>query len=151
YFEAAWRFKHRAVLSQPQAALSEVAAVKNVSAKYLATVWEALTEKQEATGPMAKLQTLWRELPNPTDGTRNVPTTECQRMRDFVVQIRKKLEPQVSNLRISGVHEGSQSFVLWKNRQYAAYRRTFYKPALQVSADIKSASDPDLAIPANEA
>src|SRR5205085_7813 len=104
----------------------------------------ALNEKQEDVGPMARLQTLWRKLPAPADRTRSVPATDCEQMRDFVVQLRQKLEPQVRNLKISGVHEGSQSFVLWKNRQYAAYRRSYYKPALAV------AGDADLAIPADE-
>ena len=46
YFLAAWRFKHRAALGQPDATLADAAAERKVSPKYLATVWSALTETQ---------------------------------------------------------------------------------------------------------
>src|SRR5688572_6833868 len=63
YFQAAWLFKHREALGRPEAALTDFAADANVSAKYLATVWSMLEDEQEEVGPLAKLQTLWKELP----------------------------------------------------------------------------------------
>ena len=47
YFLAAWRFRHRAALGQPDATLADIAAEDGVSPKYLATVWSALTEAPE--------------------------------------------------------------------------------------------------------
>src|SRR5207247_1857668 len=85
YFLAAWRLKHRAALGQPEATLDEIAAAESISSKYLATVWSALADEAADVGPMAKLQAMWRDLPAP-DGTRSVPTTECERMRDWVKQ-----------------------------------------------------------------
>ena len=66
-------------------------------------------------------------------------------MRDWFKGLRRKLEPPVSNLKIYGVHEGSQSFVLWKNRQYAANRRTYDRKALVAQVD---GGDADLMVPA---
>ncbi len=64
YFYAAWVYKHRSVLGKPRATLADIAAYTHVSAKYLATVWDAL-EKKEEIGPMAKLQAMWNALPVP--------------------------------------------------------------------------------------
>src|SRR5205823_1617338 len=123
------------------------------------------------------LREMWRELPGPNAGGRaeggreslaerddplgrlttakdsrprlGMPTTECRAMRDHVNQLRRKLEPPVSNLKIYGVHEGSQSFVLWKNRQYAANRRTYNRKALVAQVDGETGGDGDLLVPAD--
>ncbi len=150
YFIAAWKFKHRAALGQPNATLEEIAATEGVSPKYLATVWAALNEEQFNVGPMAKLQTMWRELPRPDLKQRDVAKSGCIVISDWIKPLRRKLEPPVKGIKISGVHEGSQSFVLWKNRQYAANRRTYSKAALQVSAADQPAEDSDLAVPIDE-
>ncbi len=39
-------------------------------------------------------------------------------MRDFVVELRQQLTPEVKNLTARGISNGSQPLVLWKNRQY---------------------------------
>ncbi|HMC11755.1 MAG TPA: DUF1592 domain-containing protein, partial [Pirellulaceae bacterium] len=151
YFLAAWRFKQRAALGQPNATLDGIAAADGMSPKYLATVWSALSEEPTDVGPMAKLQAMWRQLPPPESREPEAARGGCVAMRDWVKQLRRKLEPRVFNLKIPGVHEGSQSFVLWKNRQYAANRRAYSKYALQVRGDAdENNADPDLAIPADE-
>jgi mono/diheme cytochrome c family protein len=158
YFLAAWRYKHRVVLGKPDATLAEIAAAENVSPKYLAVVWSSLSEGQFDVGPMAKLQKMWGELPAPSEpGADLLPADEgekaragCVAMRYWVKSLRRKLEPSVKGLKVSGVHEGSQSFVLWKNRQYAANRRTYSKAALQVSTPEQPAENVDLAVPADE-
>ena len=64
---------------------------------------------------------MWNQLPQSAhiDQSR----LGCERMRDFVIQARQRFEPTFDNLRIEGVHKGTQAFVLWKNKQYAAHRR----------------------------
>ena len=42
YFEAAWRYRHRAALGKPAATLADVAAESKISAKYLSLIWEIL-------------------------------------------------------------------------------------------------------------
>ena len=58
YFQAAWRFKHRAALGKPAATLAGIAAEAKVSAKYLPMVWQILEERrsdEQEVGPIAKL------------------------------------------------------------------------------------------------
>jgi hypothetical protein len=66
YFYAAWRFKHRAALGEPNATLAQIAAENGVSPKYLATIWQTLEVQKEDLGPGAKLQALWHALPAPS-------------------------------------------------------------------------------------
>ncbi len=150
YFLTAWKYQHRAALSQPTATLTEIAAAERVSPKYLELLWSALSDEPFDVGPMAKLQRMWRELPAP-NSTHGAPISECVAIRDWIKPLRRKLEPTVKGIKVSGVHEGSQSFVLWKNRQYAANRRTFSNSALQGSTADEPAENPDLAVPTNEA
>ena len=84
YFEAAWRFEHRAESGKPHATLASIAAESKVSAKYLPMVWEILHDK-DAIGPVAKLQALFHALPAP--GGENL-RAGCIEMRNFVVKIR---------------------------------------------------------------
>ena len=74
YFLAAWRFRHREALGQPDASLADLAAEAGLSPKYLATVWSiARPSRPEEVGPIAALQALWRELPAPDDGRSRTP------------------------------------------------------------------------------
>ena len=68
YFQAAWRFKHRAALGKPNATLAAIAADAKVSAKYLPMVWQhpgGTASSRQEVGPIAKLQAMWRALPAP--------------------------------------------------------------------------------------
>ena len=98
YFLAAWRFQHREALGRPEASLADFAAEAGISPKYLATIWSFLTEPAEEVGPIAALQSLWRELPPPGDDGANAARAGCERMRDFVVELRQQLTPEVKNL-----------------------------------------------------
>jgi hypothetical protein len=143
YFQAAWRYQHRAALGQPNATLADIAAAAGVSARYLATVWDILTGPAEELGPIAALQALWKQLPSPLTPT-PLPLGErgrgegdaawagCAQMRDFVVQLRQKLVPEVKNLTAPRMSNGSQQFVLWKNRQFVANRRRYAGGALKL-------------------
>jgi hypothetical protein len=143
YFEAAWRFEHRAALGQPRATLAGVAAGAKVSPRYLGTVLRTL-ETPRTLGPIAKLQAMWRRLPAPSESDPAVVRAGCEAMRDFVVALRKKLVPEVPNLEGGKVNKGSQPLLMWKNRQWAANRRRCDREALVAA---KSA-DPDVALPA---
>jgi len=65
YFVAAWRYRHRAALGKANASLADIAAEHKVSPRYLATIYSALTETNEAIGPLAKLQSMWTRLFRP--------------------------------------------------------------------------------------
>ena len=147
YFLAAWRFEHRASLGRPDAMLADIAAEAKVSPKYLATVWAMLADTPDAVGPIAKLQAMWRELPAANAKEPDAARAGCVAMRDWVVELRQKLQPEWNNLRLKRVGEGSQPFILWKNRQYATHRMTYEPAALQVEGAV---SDDDAASEADE-
>lgn len=147
YFQAAWRFRHRAALGSPTATLQTVAADAKVSARYLELVWNALNAPNIKAGPIAKLQEMWKALPQPERGRANAERAACEAMRDWTAGLRKKLAWKFSNLRVpGGFSDGGQCFVLWKDRQYASHRRLLNPSALQTGGAPKS----DLYIPKEE-
>ncbi len=154
YFVAAWHYQHRAKFGNRGATLASVAAQQKVSAKYLQAIWAALNDTKEKVGPMARLQTMFRELPAPKGANSSGETVRqaAAAMRDYVVHIREKIVPDVPNLTAPPIERGSQTLVMWKNRQMAANRRRFDPKALQVeglpSPDEKSAAAATAGAPA---
>ena len=154
FFFAAWRYKHRAALGKPTATLAEIATEAGISPRYLAKIWATLTEASEETGPIAALQLWWKELPAPEGKTPEAARASCEKMRDFVVALRAKLVPDVKNLSSPPVHDGSQCFVLWKNRQFVANRMKYRGGALQLKDSGLAAESPAaraMAVPAEKA
>lgn len=125
YFFEAWRFRHREALGLPDATLERFAAEAGLSAKYLTTIWATLNDAPEKVGPTAALQVFWRELPAPDGEQTAVARAGCNRMRDYVVNLRRQLTPEVPNLTARGISNGTQPFVLWKNREYVANRMRY--------------------------
>jgi mono/diheme cytochrome c family protein len=172
YFQAAWRYRHRAALGAPKATQSSIAAAAKISPQYLPLVWTTLTADGEKVGPLAKLQTMWNALPAPSKTAPNSERAGCEAMRDWVIALRKKVAWKFANLRVPrGFSTGGQCFVLWKDREYASHRRMLYPDALQVggaprvqaaparsygrrqqaSQPAAAPVDPDLFVPKDEA
>lgn len=171
YFQAAWRYRHRAALGAPDTTLQTVAAQAKVSPRYLETIWKTLTAPDEKVGPIAKLQAMWNALPKPEKGQPDAARAGCVEMRDWVTALRKKVAWRFPNLRVpSGFSEGGQCFVLWKDRMYATHRRLLNPEALQIGGmpgtrtvpargnrrrsqpqQTADAVDPDLFVPQDEA
>jgi Protein of unknown function (DUF1592)/Protein of unknown function (DUF1588)/Protein of unknown function (DUF1587)/Protein of unknown function (DUF1585)/Protein of unknown function (DUF1595) len=144
YFEAAWRFKQRRA---PRPSLAEFAKSldNGISAKYLATILGTLEDTKQTVGPIALLQAMWRELARLGESER---VDEFERMRDYVVRLRKKIELKHTELSVKGIGEDTQPFLMWRNKQYASGRLSFDLAALQVQGDASDrAADPDLVVP----
>jgi len=135
YFLAAWRFKHRVFLRVPNASLADFAHGTKLSAKYLSTIWTALEGAPESVGPMVKLRALWQALPGPGVGLPDAARAGCEQMRDYVVQLRKKVEPRFLNIVAGKVGASRQPLLIWKDVQYATHRRTFDPAQLQVAGE----------------
>ena len=120
YFEAAWRFKHRAALGKPAATLATLAAEAKISPKYLQTIYPLLGEPG-ALGPVLKLQKLWLALPVPAQA--EALRAKCVEMQDFVVKIREHTAMEFAAPKVAGLPAGSQPLLNWKLKQYAAHRR----------------------------
>src|SRR5262249_61368276 len=89
YFQAAWRYKHRAIFGRPSATLGSIAAEMKVSPRYLPMVWQFLEEQRQEVGPGARLQAMWRERPVPGAKQPAIARDAAVKMRTFVVKIRK--------------------------------------------------------------
>ncbi len=135
YFIAAWCYKHRATVGIPRATLASIAAAEHVSPKYLATIWKTLEETKEAIGPLATLQAMWRAVPAPAGPGAQVPEAEADAMRDYVVRLRKKIEFTYTPIRVKGLGETAQPFLMYRNRQYANNRMNFNRAALRVEGE----------------
>ncbi len=138
YFQAAWRFQHRAIRGEQEITLAEIAAKEGLSPKYLATVWALLSGPPEELGPTAALRLMWKELPAPTlpGSTDPAVRSGCERLREFVARLRQMLVPEVKNLTVRGMNNGSQPLVLWKDRQFVA-NRTRYAPGAALHLRLK--------------
>ncbi len=137
YFQAAWRYKYRAALGQPAATLASVAAQQKVSPRYLAMVWQALEQTKEDVGPLVKLQAMWRQLAvNKPDVARADLVREgCERMREFVVRIRRHTEKLFPTLESPGFSTNFQPIVMYRNGLLAAHRREFDPASLRVAGE----------------
>jgi hypothetical protein len=132
YFLAAWRYKHRQALGQPAATLASIARQTGVSPRYLDLVWQALEQTREEIGPLAQLQTMWRQLPaNQPDVAREA----CVRMREFVVRIRRHTEKLFPTLESPGFSTNFQPIVMYRNGLLAAHRRDFDPASLRVEGE----------------
>ncbi len=154
YFLAAWRYRHRVELGRSDATLNALADEAGLSRKYMATIWSTLHDGPEPIGPIAALRALWNELPAPVAGKADAKLARagCERMRDFVVELRGRLVPEVKNLRARGIGAGTQPFVLWKNRRMAANRMRYAGGGQKVRAadlHLTGASAQALAFPAS--
>ena len=148
YFLAAWRYHYRADLRRPRMTLADAAAEVKVSPTYLNKLWTMLTASGEDVGPLAALQARWRSLPPPADhkepdGLRPAVVW----MRDFIVGLRPRVAMSFDNLPARGIAAGSQSVVLWKDRQYADHRTTYRGNALELDLSAYAQTDPLLLIP----
>jgi hypothetical protein len=134
YFRAAWTYKHRVVFGKPRATLADIAAETKVSAKYLATIWRALETKDDV-GPLAKLQTMWRALPLAKSDQPDLVRDGANRMREFVVRMRKDTALMFASPMVKGLSVRTQPLMNWKNGEYATHRRDFDRAALRVEGE----------------
>src|SRR5207244_7267211 len=77
-----------------------------------------------AAGPLGEVQTAWRKLPSEVEKQSNA-RRECENIRDLVIRLRKELPPNVDKLTAKGISNGSQPFIVWRNRQVAAQHRRY--------------------------
>lgn len=138
YFEAAWRYQHRAELGKPAATLASTAADMKLSAKYLPMVWAILHDK-DAVGPVAKLQSMFNTLPAPNAAASlNVKTAA---MENFVTRIRAHTAMQFSSPVVKGLPGQSEPLHNWRLEQYAQNHRKSDPAAL------REAGQPQAALP----
>jgi hypothetical protein len=161
YFQAAWRYRHRAALGSPAMTIAAAAKAGRgrapVSAKYLATVVKALEDapdpdppslalrrgpagarRAEADGPLAVLREMWKQLAPPATATAVPPAADIERMREFVTRTRSALATRVTPLAVKGISGTAQPFLMWRNHQYANNRMTCEAGATGIGGSAES-------------
>lgn len=142
YFYAAWKVRTAPDPDDP-ATIQQIAAKESVSPRYLKTVLDYLQE-ENGTGPANLVRSTWKAFPADPQKA-GLVQVQSRALRDTVIRIRNRLRPRPPNLYIEGSHKGSQPFVLWKNRQYAAGRRTCDRSRLLTgSANERSSAEEKL-------
>lgn len=136
YFAVAWQYKHH----RGENSIESIALSRGLSGKYLNTVWQALEVEKPSVGPLVKLQSMWNAIPETSEGQST--TAEFKKMSDWVVELRKKVEPRFPN--ISGKELGSafQPYLMWKNAQYGTHRMSYDPAQLQVVGEDRSKLEP---------
>jgi hypothetical protein len=144
YFLAAWRHRHREAMDRPDSSLADVARDAGLSAKYMQTLWKVLTTGDVSLGPLAEVHAQWKMLPVPggreDKSTIDAARQGCDALRDLVVKLRKEFEARVPKMHVDGISDGSQPFVLWRNRQLAALHR-----CCSPTSDADTPTSPELA------
>ncbi|MEZ5402363.1 MAG: DUF1592 domain-containing protein [Bryobacteraceae bacterium] len=130
YFQAAWRYKHRAALEKPDATLADFAAEVKISPKYLPMVRGILEDPMEEVGPIARLRSMWRMLPSPEHKQMELVREGCVKMRDWTMRVRKLTMALYRSPKVTGLSGTSQPLMNWKLRAFAAHRRDFDPKAL---------------------
>ena len=131
YLFAAWKIRSIAP-EETAIRLERIAKSHQISARYLTTLLGVLRDnhvdaEKTSSFPMEEVRRRWQALP---DSSEEVVRQECEVLRDFILEVRRQLEPKY-NLRLKGIHDGAQAFVLWKNRQGATHRQSFVPETLQ--------------------
>ena len=136
YFEAAWHYRHRVARQRPDATLAEVATARGLSVRYLPMVWRLLEgDDVEEVGPISTLRGLWRELPTPEADDAAALRVSTERMRDWVVELRRQTMTHHAAPRVLGLTPWSQPLINWKYDQFATHRRDFDRDALREASE----------------
>ena len=56
-------------------------------------------------------------------------------MSEYIARLRPQLRPTFPYITHKGINNGSQSFIMWRNRQHADHRMSFNRSALHVASD----------------
>ena len=139
YFQALWIYRQRAKLGKPDATLESLAKDAKLSASYLAKISETLASEGADTGPLAAVRKDWNALPEPTKPT-DTARSGSEKLRDLTVKLRKALKATPPKVGVNGVSDGSQAFILQRNRYMASHHLSYTGPAVadgKLKADLE--------------
>ena len=123
YLLACWQVQIDSQKQSVNEAITSASVKYQVSAKYLRTVWDTLNDQRYSYGPLRKLRTRWHELSLDSGKLEEAKAT-CAELAKFIQETREPMRPRFANLKgPAGLSGGSQTLVLWKNRQMASHRR----------------------------
>lgn len=80
-------------------------------------------------GVLPVIRRMWLDLPAQLDAESQA-RAGCEKLRTLIKDLRSRLDPEIKDLMVRGIHRGAQPFVLWKNDQYANFRQRPYLDSL---------------------
>ena len=152
YFFAAWQLQANNERSiSLSKALSTLAPFdtksRQLSEKYLRTILDLLQSDDHHFGPIRELREGFRDLPADSDAARK----SCVALAERVQADRAKFTFEFPHLRAPRINRGSQSFVLWRNRQKAEHRMALNVEALDRQIDESDSVDSERRDPQTKA
>lgn len=123
FLAAAWQYRHREALGDPNRTLDDAADSHGISHRYLSTLWDVLQDGEAHQGPIARLREQWEALPAPEWPQAAVPVAECGAIRDWILDEREKRRFSFPSVMIPQLNPTTQPGVLWKNRLIEDHRR----------------------------
>jgi hypothetical protein len=123
--------------------LSEVAKTRGLSEKYLYSVYTVIKNESFDYGPMAVVQERWQsEILTCAD--EHDAHRAARSLNKFITEYREKLAPVVPSLQgTRGLHEGSQTVVLWRNREVAKLRQSCRQDIFELSENQSDSQESD--------
>lgn len=127
YFVGCW------AIDKSGKSLSEIAKTRGLSEKYLNSIYSVIKNESFEHGPMAVILERWKaEILACTD--ENEAHRAARSLSKFITEYREKLAPIVPSLQgTRGLHEGSQTVVLWRNREVAKLRQSCRQDLFELS------------------
>lgn len=127
YFVGCW------VIEKSGKSVSEIAKTRGLSERYLNSIYSVIKNESFEYGPMAVILERWKEeiltCAEETDAYR-----AARSLSKFITEYREKLAPVVPSLQgTRGLHEGSQTVVLWRNREVAKLRQSCRQDIFELS------------------
>jgi mono/diheme cytochrome c family protein len=136
YFQAAWRYKHRAALGEAEGHPGNASPPKESSAPatspWSGSFW---SRRRRKSAPPSNCRRCGANLPAPKASQPDIARDGCVQMRDFVRKIRRHTEKLFDTPALPGFNANFQPFVMWRNREIAAHRRDFDPAALRVEGE----------------
>lgn len=141
YLFAAWQLdRQQHPVDSPITSATIAELPGGLSSKYLQTVHQLLHSSQHDDGPIRFIRTRFHAIPDEANAAR----AACQQLADEIRAMRQELTFEFPHLSVRGINQGSQTLVLWRNRQMAHHRMSFNEEKidrLQRLLDRKSSED----------
>ena len=135
YFEAAWRYKHRAALGEPKATLAIVAARNKAHSPLPGDGLAVSRRRKKKSDPARSCRPCGARCRLPSRASPDIAHARLRRDARLRSQDSPPYREAVQAPAMPGMGANIQPFVMWRNREIAAHRRDFDPTALRVEGE----------------
>ena len=115
YLYAIWEIKHQGAHSP----------INGLSEKYLETLRRIFVSSEPLAEPLNRFRKTFDQIPDNAATARDA----CRQLANSIAKEREKYVFKFPHLSVRGINQGSQPFVLWRNRQKASHRMKMNREA----------------------